>query len=412
MALTHKQIEHLQGDPTRRFELPVGAPVGLYLIVHPTGVKTFALRYRYHGKPVKLTLGNFPDMPLAIARSEAEAALADLRNDVDPAAKKKIEEQKAIQEQKAAEPTARDAEAVAEEWLKRDVARTKTAADVERLLRKEVLPGVKGMLITEVSKADVVRIINAIMDRGKPITANRTLSIIKRWFNWCIGSGYPLTISPAAGVPAPGEERSRERILTDDEVRDVWHASGAIGYPWDSYFRVLLLTAQRRGEVAGMRWVDVDLEKAIWTLPKEQTKANRTHDVPLTKKVLAILKALPRFNKGPYVFTTTNGVKAINGFAKMKKKLDAEVFKLTGIKPEPGEGYTVHDFRRTAATNIAKMGVPPHVLSALLNHTPGAEQGVTAIYNRFRYTEERRAALELWAARVTKLAAAKRRKIA
>ena len=128
-------------------------------------------------------------------------------------------------------------------------------------------------------------------------------------------------------------------------MRDVWHASGAIGYPWDSYFRVLLLTAQRRGEVAGMRWVDVDLEKAIWTLPKEQTKANRTHDVPLTKKVLAILKALPRFNKGPYVFTTTNGVKAINGFAKMKKKLDAEVFKLTGIKPEPGEGYTVHDFR-------------------------------------------------------------------
>jgi integrase len=165
------------------------------------------------------------------------------------------------------------------------------------------------------------------------------------------------------------------------------------------------LTAQRRGEVSTMRWADMDLEKAIWTLPAEATKPGRVHDVPLSKEVLKILNSLPRFTRGDYVWTTTSGVKPINGFSKQKELIDAAIKakrKSSGIEKDIAP-WVVHDLRRTAATHMAESGIPPHVLAAILNHTPGSTQGVTSIYNRFRYTEERRAALEAWAKYVLSL---------
>jgi integrase len=158
-----------------------------------------------------------------------------------------------------------------------------------------------------------------------------------------------------------------------------------------------------------MRWQDVDLDKALWSLPKEMTKAGRVHDVPLSDAAVELLKGLPRFDEGDYVFTTTGGAKAINGFSKAKERIDAEILKRrketapNAKKVEGIEDWTMHDLRRTAATMMAKADVLPHVLSALLNHTPGSIQGVTHIYNRFRYLEERRAALQAWAEQVTAL---------
>lgn len=393
-GLTAKQVEHMKANPEKRIEIPAGSPRGLYLVVHPTGKKSWAFRYRWHGRPTKLTFSkSYPDMSLAAARAEAEAAIKDISRCVDPAASKIEEEQH--------EPNS--AEAVAKEWLTRDVRpRTRTWAEVERVVNKEILPICKNKLITEISRAEVLRLLDSIVDRGAPIAANETLSIVKRWLNWCVGRGY-LDASPVANIPTPAAKKSRDRVLSEDELREVWKAAGAMGYPYGPFLGLLILTAQRRGEVAGMRWTELDLEEGLWTLSAERTKAGRIHDVPLARPAIAILKNLPRF-EGPHVFTTDSGAKAINSFSKCKVRLDAEILRgRQRSKDTRTAGYTMHDLRRTAATHMAQTGVPPHVLSAVLNHSPGSAQGVTSIYNRFRYSKERLAALDGWARYVVRL---------
>ena len=399
-GLTAKQIEHAKADPAKRVEIPVGNPPGLFVAVQPTtGAKSWALRYRWRGRPAKLTLGTYPAMGLAAARADAEAKLAALRDGIDPAAAKA--------EEKAAEPNS--AEAVAEEWLTRAVAGTRSAHPVERIVRRRILPAIKGRLITEVSRADVLRVADSIMDERLPVAANRAVSIFKRFLNWSVNRGY-IVASPAAGISRPAHEKSRDRVLSDDELRDVWSGASALGFPDGPFFQLLVLTAQRRGEVAGMRWQDLDLDHALWTLSAEQTKAGRVHDVPLSSAALEIIEVLPRF-EGPFVFTSGSGAKPINSFSKGKVALDVAVAKLRKDAGEtkPMPSYTIHDLRRTASTHMAKAGVAPHVLSALLNHSPGAQQGVTAIYNRFRYLDERRAALEGWGKEVVRLAKQKRK---
>jgi integrase len=240
-----------------------------------------------------------------------------------------------------------------------------------------------------------------ITDRGAPILANRTLAYVRWWLNWCVERGI-LQASPAAGIEKPTAEKSRERVLENDELTAIWNATGNLGYPSGPFLKVLLLSAQRRGEVATMRWQDLDLERRIWALPSTATKARRAHDVPLSSQLVTLIGELSRF-EGPYVFSTTSGRKPINGFSKMKSRTD------TALKDAESEvdDWTMHDFRRMASTWLAGAGIPPHVLGALLNHAPAGLQGVTSIYNWFRYVEERRAALEKWGLHLTGLAEAK-----
>ena len=149
-----------------------------------------------------------------------------------------------------------------------------------------------------------------------------------------------------------------------------------------------------------MRWSDLDLdgETPMWTLPAEATKAGRVHDVTLSPEVVAILAGLPRFG-GDYVFSTTGGERPISGFSPIKKRLD----ELMRARLPETRDWVIHDLRRSAATNMAKFGFGPHVVGAVLNHSPGTSQGVTSIYLRHRYTEERRAALSAWAAQLVGL---------
>jgi integrase len=175
----------------------------------------------------------------------------------------------------------------------------------------------------------------------------------------------------------------------------VWITAGTLGYPWGPWLKMVVLTAQRRTEVASMRWSDIDLDKALWTLPAESTKAGRIHDVPLSDAAMDILKNLQRM-AGDYVWTHNGGTTHITTYYEAKAAIDAAIGKkLTR--------WTIHDLRRTAASTMAARGVPVHVLSAILNHAPGQLMGVTAIYQRYRYTEERRAALQTWAAYVLSL---------
>ena len=181
------------------------------------------------------------------------------------------------------------------------------------------------------------------------------------------------------------KERSRERVLSDDELGALWAACDAEGYPFGDCMKLLILSGQRRAE---MRWSEIDLEKRLWTLPSQRAKNGRQHTVPITDATLDVLRRVPRFLGSDYVFTTT-GKSPVSGFGRVKKRLDKAL-------PEGSEPWIIHDLRRTMSTNMAMMGVPQPVTEALLNHKTGVVSGVAAIYNVYSYADEKREALHRW----------------
>jgi integrase len=214
-------------------------------------------------------------------------------------------------------------------------------------------------------------------------------------------------------------------VLTEDELRWLWSAADKIDWPFGPITKLLLLTAQRRDEVAGMEWPELDLAKRTWAIPRHKMKNTRAHEVHLSEAAAAVLQSLPRVGDVGLVFTTT-GETAVSGFSRAKKRLDAEMLKARRRSlrlPEDDAGYrkaiaqpagkslpieipdwTLHDLRRTAATGMARLNFPPHVVDKLLNHVSGTIRGVAAVYNRFEYLEERRNALEAWGRYVGNLA--------
>ncbi len=246
--------------------------------------------------------------------------------------------------------------------------------------------------------------------KGGPIAANRVLAAVRALLNWALRRGL-IETTPAALVERPGEETRRERTLSADELRFIWPAAEALGYPMGAFFRMVMLTGQRREEVATMAWASIDLEAKVWTIPAEMTKAGRAHAVPLSPAAIDLLKSIPRKtvrNKAgllaptAHVFTMT-GVNPVSGYSAGKKRLDAAVATARGEAglEELMQPWTVHDLRRTCATYMGESGVPRLVISRVLNH---ADRSVTAIYDRAAYLKEKRQALEAWAGYLTGLA--------
>jgi integrase len=216
-----------------------------------------------------------------------------------------------------------------------------------------------------------------------PVAANRLLSYLKTFFAWAAEEEL-IEASPAAVVKPLADEVKRDRVLSDAEIRAVWEACGAVGV-FGRAFKFMLATGQRRSEVGGMTWSEIDRAKRLWTVPRERAKADRAHEIPLNDLALSILGECPQFNQ--YVFTTGRAT-PISGWSKAKANLD----KITDV----GEWH-VHDLRRTCATNLAKLGIDRVVISKLLNH---AEGGLTSIYDRHARDDEKRAAMDRWAARL------------
>ena len=189
------------------------------------------------------------------------------------------------------------------------------------------------------------------------------------------------------------KEVERDRVLTDRELAAVYRAAGEIGWGFGAMVQLLALTGQRRNEVAGMQWDELDLRAKTWTIPKERAKNAEGHIVPLSPQAVAIIEALPRIVGSPYVFTTT-GTSCISGFSKGKAELDAMV-KLPA--------WRLHDLRRTVATGMAKLGVDLPVIERVLNHVSGSFAGIVGVYQKHKYQDEMRKALDAWAAHVAGL---------
>jgi integrase len=248
-------------------------------------------------------------------------------------------------------------------------------------------------------------LVDRIIARGSAVQANRSLARLRALFNWAIEKDR-LAASPVARMKVPTQEQARDRVLSDDELRWFWVSCDDVGWPFGPLLKLLLLTAQRRDEVATMTWSDLNLDKRVWTIPRHKAKNDRAHEVQLSDAALAVVRSLPQVGDA-LVFTTT-GETPLSGFSKSKRRLDAAMLgakrAATGAhKDDAIPGWTLHDLRRTAATGMARLNIPPHVVDKVLNHVSGTIRGVAAVYNRFAYLDERRAALEAWGRYVEKL---------
>ena len=204
-----------------------------------------------------------------------------------------------------------------------------------------------------------------------------------------------VTVNPCLGMYRPKPPSARHRVLTQDEIKSLWEACNDVAYPFGTVIKLLLITAQRRDEIAEMQWSELSEDFATWNIPAARTKNARPHQLFLPKVARDIIASVPRRVGSDFVFTTT-GVTPISGFSKAKLQFDDLM--------EAAEPWRIHDLRRTAVTGMAELGVTPHVIEAVVNHISGHKGGVAGVYNRAAYAAEKKAALALWADHVSSVA--------
>jgi integrase len=380
-GLTTKSIENLKAGAARR-EVPDGGCAGLYLVVQPTGVRSWAARYRLNGKPAKLTLGRFPTISLAEARRRATAALSQVAEGIDPAVEKR---------KTTIEVTDRKRDTV-QAWYERYTGHAKkrtresTWEAIGGIFRREILPIWGGESVHNIKRRDVIDLVEGIANT-RPVAANRTLTVVSTFFGWLVARDV-IVASPAAGVAPPTKETERTRKLSDEEIVRFWTACEAIPVPYGDMYKLLLLLGARRQEIAEMPWREVDEQARTWELPADRSKTHANRLTPLPDQAFAIIARQPHI-AGPHVFFRRGGHSAI------KLMLDAAM--------RPDASWRVHDLRRTCASGLQKLGINVAVTEAILGHKGNTFKGIVSIYQTHDYFEEKRAALQMWANRIDAL---------
>jgi integrase len=354
----------------------------------PGSIGSFVLVARFPGSdnPTARRIGDYPSMSLARAREIAREWREDLRQGVDP--KVKEERRRREEERRQAQTFAAAFEAYADDRL----SQLRSGEAVRSTVRRLAYPKWGDRPMEEIRRADVGELIRGVKNGTGPIAANRLLAYLKTFFLWAIDEEI-IDDSPAATVKRPVSEkdRARDRVLTDTELRAIWRACDDLG--------------QRRPVVGAMKWAELDLRNKVWTLPKGRTKANRSHEVPLSDAVIKVITSAQRLAGSEYVFSTgthrtgdSNEIAPVSGWGKAKEHLDravaAKMLEIAGADAAVIEPWHLHDLRRTCATRLGKLGVSRVVIAKVLNH---AIPGVTSTYDHHSYDLEKKAALDRWA---------------
>ena len=369
MPLTDHIIKNTKHDPSRRVALTDGH--GLQLRISMKNDRSWSFQYRFKGRMKKLTLGNWPSISCTKARRLANDARYSIARGIDP----QEEKQKAT----IKKPKFEEIWAMFDELYIAKSVKEKTAKDYRQIAAKNILPKLGKRNLDEVERVEVVRLIDHVATRA-PILANRTLGLLKQFFNWAIGRG-DIEMNPALGIPKPIKELKRNRVLSLSEMRRIYSAAESLSPANALFIQLLLLTGQRAGVIAKLtsdEWNGDYLEIA-----GDRNKSGERILVPLPQIAQEKIASVAHTN-GSFLLSTTNGYKPINGFSKLKKKLDY----LSGITE-----WRLHDIRRGISTHFEDNGVDRFYVERLLNHK---DNSVTGIYAKSNHLEMRRNIFEQW----------------
>jgi len=364
---------------------------GFGIRVTPRGIKSWVLAYHFQGRSRFLTLGSYPQMGVADAHIAVAAARKLLAQDVDPGAVKV-----------AARKTDRDAVTVAElveEYLAKWARpRKRSAGEDERQLRKDVIPRWGRRKAKDITRRDVIELLDTVVARGSPISANRTFAAIRKMFSWAVSRDL-VPASPCTAVSAPGKEHRRDRVLSADEIGVFWNALDdpllPILPPIRLALKLQLCTAQRKGEIVGAEWGELDLHDGIWNIPAEKSKNGLPHRVALAPLALALLNEVARNASGSrWLFPSPR-----RQGEPITPRAVSHAMRNNRERLGIGDA-TPHDLRRTAASQMTALGVSRLVVGKILNHS---EREVTAVYDRHSYDAEKREALAKWGARLEEI---------
>lgn len=372
---------------TERYERWEGGGFGIR--VSPSGGKAWIWVYHFDGRPRRMTLGSYPAMGLADARIKLSEARKLLERGIDPG-DREVQRRRAEQ---IAQTVGDLAAAYLDKWAR---PRKRSAAEDERILNKDVLPAWGRRKAKDISRGDVIALLDSIVDRGSPVAANRTLALVRRMFGWGLSRDI-IPANPCAAVKAPGLETRRDRVLSASEIATLWLALHdpdiGVSKPIRLALKLQLVTAQRKGEVIDAEWSEFDLVGGVWTIPGERAKNGMPHRVPLSRLALAVLDEIspaPDRQQSRWLFRSPRREGPVTG--------PAVDHAMRANRKALGTGdATPHDLRRTAASHMTSIGIGRLVVGKILNH---AEPGVTAVYDRHSYDREKRAALDAWGARL------------
>lgn len=409
MKLTEAACQRLKPPATGQVEYFDAAYRGLALRITSRGVKSWTYHGRVNGKLTRATLGRYDKdiAGLAWARKEAAKVAEQMRAGENPADVKRAARKAASADtdKDLFESVARDfieryAKPKNKRW--RETARVlglkPDPADTETPLAKRALIVCRGdaeswrsKRVQEITRRDVLELLDGVVDRGAPIGAKNTLAAIRKLFNWCVERDI-LQTSPAAGVKPPAHAKARDRVLNENELASVWRSTRPMPYPFGPIFQLLILTGARRGEIGELEWQEVHQEEI--RLEGHRTKNGEPHLVPLSMPARKIFAHLPKINGAKYVFTVT-GNTAVSGWSKAKAALDDA----SGV-----HNWRTHDLRRVIATGLQRLGFRLEVIESVLGHTSGSRAGIVGVYQRHAFEDDKREALEAWGRYVTLLA--------
>ena len=393
--LTDVRVQSLKAKAAR-YEVWDPAAPGFGVRVTPKGIKRFVYLYRFEGLPRRMTIGRYPKLSLSKARLQYATAKAALED-------KGIDPGKGLVEGRTESRAAPSVSQLVDEYIQKwAIPRKRSWKEDKRLLTHDVIPALGRKKAAAVTRRDVRLLLDSIIERGAPVTANRVLAVVRKMFRFAVSRDI-VPNNPCEAIEAPAKEASRDRVLSEPELKVLWKRLEAqeltMSEPVRMALRMMLITVQRKGEVVGARWDEFDLKSGWWTIPADKAKNGLPHRVPLSPLALSWLKEVRRLSAdNEFLFPSPHGDKPIRDDAVSKAvRRDEGALKVAHFTP--------HDLRRTAASHMASSGTSRLVISKILNHV---DSGVTAVYDRHSYDKEKRKELNTWARRLESITSGKK----
>ncbi len=383
-ALTDAIVAEAEPPAAGRLELWDADLPGFGLRITPAGQRSWQVMYRIDGRKRRLTLGSFPALPLKFARDAARATLKEVAKGNDPAAQRASLRSGAL-------TFARFAEAYIERYAKREKRTWQADA---RMIEADLLPAWGPRAIDDIRRRDVIEMVERVCARGHPYAANRRLALLRKMFAWGVEVDM-VPATPVVGVTPPGREARRQRVLDEAEIAALWRAWNNMAWPFGPLFKLLLLTGQRRNQVASLRLADIGFAQQIWTVPEESGRPGSGHEIPLSTFALEIATSVPR-TASDYVFPARGQPdRHASGFSKAAQRAS----RLSGVAD-----WRTEDLRRTMADGMVRLGTPAPVVRNILDRAARTTVGGVEVGDDRSAFEDMRAALEAWGERAREIA--------